>query len=86
MQEEMIREIERARPEYMIYIDDEFSWLPRPHSQQRIFDWWKAYWAANLDLVMTLEVEEGRERGTDMDKPAKEAPTLNHILIFKRRQ
>ena len=86
MQEEMIGEIERNRPEYMIYIDDEFSWLPRRGSERRIFDWWKAYWAANLDLVMTLEVEEGQERGTDMDKPAKEAPTLNHILIFKRRQ
>jgi hypothetical protein len=86
MQEDMIREIERARPECVIYIDDQFSWLPRRGSKQRIFDWWKAYWAANLDLVMTLEVEESQERGTDMDKSATDAPTLKHILIFKRRQ
>lgn len=85
MQEEMIREIERARPDYLIYIDDEFSWLTEPGSERRIFDWWKEYWAANLDLVQTLEVQEGKERGTDMDKPADEAPTLKHILIFKRR-
>jgi hypothetical protein len=86
MQEEMIRDIERARPEYLIYIDDEFSWLTRSGSERKIFDWWKEYWAENLDLVKTIEVEEGHERGTDMVKPATEAPTLNHILIFKRRQ
>ena len=86
MQEEMIGEIERARPDYLIYIDDEFSWLTQRGSERRIFDWWKEYWAANLDLVKTIEVEEGKERGTDMDNPAKDAPTLKHILIFKRRQ
>jgi hypothetical protein len=82
----MIGEIERARPDYLIYIDDEFSWLTRSGSEQKVFEWWKAYWAANLDLVKTIEVEEGQERGTDMDKPAKDAPTVKHILIFKRRQ
>jgi hypothetical protein len=86
LQEEMIGEIERARPDYLIYIDDEFSWLTRSGSEQKVFEWWKAYWAANLDLVKTIEVEEGQERGTDMDKPAKDAPTVKHILIFKRRQ
>ena len=86
MQEDMIAEIERARPEYLVYVDDQFSWLVRPGSARKIFEWWNAYWAANLDLVRTIEVEEGHERGTDMDKPAQEAPTLSHILIFKRRQ
>ena len=86
LQEEMIGEIERARPDYMIYIDDESSWLLRRGSARKIFDWWKEYWAANLDLVKTIEVEEGQERGTDMDVPAKDAPTLKHILILKRRQ
>ena len=86
MQAEMIGEIERTRPEYMIYIDDEFSWLPRRGSERRIFDWWKEYWAANMDLVLTLEVEEGNERGAAQDRPAKDAPTAKKILIFKRRQ
>jgi hypothetical protein len=86
MQERMIAEMERARPEYMIYIDDDFSWLVRRGSARRIFEWWNDYWAKNLDLVMTTEIQEGPERGTDMDKPAKEAPTVKHILIFKRRK
>jgi hypothetical protein len=85
MQEEMIGEIERARPAYIVYVDDPYSWLIRPDSGQRLFEWWKAYWASDLDLVQTIEVEEGLARGSDMDKPAKDAPTANHILILKRR-
>jgi 4-amino-4-deoxy-L-arabinose transferase-like glycosyltransferase len=86
MQEEMIGEIEHARPEYIIYIDDDLSWLPRSGSGRKIFDWWQEYWAANMDLVLTLEVEEGQDSGTDMERPAKDAPPVKHILIFKRRQ
>ena len=86
MQNEMIDEIERARPEYMIYIDDELSWLPRGGSERKIVDWWTDYWAANMDLALTLEVEEGNERGAAPDRPAKDAPAAKHILIFKRRQ
>jgi len=86
MQEEMIAEIERARPEYLIYVDDDLSWLLRPDSTRKVFEWWKDYWTANLDLVMTFKVEERQERGTDMDQPAKGSPKPKHILIFKRRQ
>ena len=86
MQEQMIDEIERARPEYLLYIDDEFSWLRKPDSKRRVFEWWNDYWTRNLDLVMTTQVEEGQERGTDMVRPTADAPTVKHILIFKRRQ
>ena len=86
MQEEMIGELERARPAYVVYVDDQFSWLTRPNSAQKLFEWWKAYWATDLDLVMTIEFQEGLERGTDMDKPVKDTPAPNHILVFKRRQ
>ena len=82
----MIAEIERARPAYIIYVDDPFSWLQRPNSPQKIFEWWRAYWATDMDLVLTVEFEEGLQRGSDMDKPAKDAPAANHILVFKRRQ
>jgi hypothetical protein len=86
MQEQMIAEIERTRPAYMVFVDDTYSWLARPESPQRLFEWWKAYWAAEMDLVLTIDVQEGLGRGTDMDKPmAADAPPPNHILVFKRR-
>jgi hypothetical protein len=86
MQDELIGEIERARPEYVLYIDDELSWLPRGDSQQRIAAWWKEYWARNLDLILTLKIEEGRESDTTVKRPAKDAGPEKHILVFKRRQ
>jgi hypothetical protein len=86
MQDEMINEIERARPEYVLYIDDALSWLPRGASQQKILNWWQDYWPKNLDLVLTLKVEEGREPDTESRSPAKDMPPEKRILIFKRRQ
>jgi hypothetical protein len=85
LQEQVIGEIERARPEYVVYVDDEYSWLTQPSSPQKLFEWWKAYWAANLDVVQTIDFQEGLARGTDMDKPTKEPPVPYHILILKRR-
>ncbi len=85
MQEDMIGEIERARPEYVVYVDDPLSWLARRGSVRKIFEWWNAYWAANLDLVRTIEVEEGPLRETDLDQPPDKEQPLKHILIFKRR-
>ncbi len=86
MQEEMIAEIERTHPAYVVYVDDQYSWLLRPNSPPRLFEWWKGYWASDLDLVQTIEVEEGLARGTDMDRPLKDAPVPSHILVLKRRQ
>ena len=69
----------------MIYVDDEHSWLPRSGSERKVVDWWQEYWAANMDPVLTLELEEGEEPEADQDRPAKDAPPVKHILIFKRR-
>jgi len=86
LQDQMIREIERAQPEYVLYIDDPSSWRPGPNSPQRVFEWWKGYWARNLDLETTMEIDEGREAPEDADTPPKEQSLKSHILIFKRRQ
>jgi hypothetical protein len=82
MQNELIGEIERARPEYVIYVEDELSWLPRGGSRQKIDNWWQEYWATNLDLALTLGVEEGAAP----ERPGKDAPAAKRIRVFKRRQ
>jgi hypothetical protein len=88
MQGEMIAEIERARPEFVVYVDDDFSWLPRPTSDRKVFDWWQNYWAKNLDLVMTIDFEEGLERFADAESLARRRgarATRQQMLILKRR-
>ena len=39
MQEDMIRQIEAAPPEYLIFVQCPLSWLGGPDSPARIFDW-----------------------------------------------
>ena len=57
MQQQMIEEIERSKPDYAVYIDDNYSWLPHLHSDRRILDWWNAYWTTNMDVVLTRDIQ-----------------------------
>jgi hypothetical protein len=77
MQEEMIGEIERTRPEYVVYVHDKLSWLGHRGSPTTIFDWWDKYWAANLEVVNTVKIEQmGDQPGTDPDR---------YLLLLKRK-
>jgi hypothetical protein len=43
MQQEMIREIEAVRPEYLVWVGFPNSWLTKPTSARTIFDWFSGY-------------------------------------------
>ncbi len=58
MPDERIAEIERARPDWAVYVDDDLSWLPWRHSPPRLRDWWGSYWVANFDVVTIFKIEE----------------------------
>src|SRR5262249_1955559 len=51
MQQEMIREIERARPKFLIFVVMPDSWLQRPGSEQLIFNWATEYAAQNYTVA-----------------------------------
>lgn len=100
MQEEMIAEIETNRPEYVVYVDHELSWLQGPDSNTRIFDWWRAYWADHLELVRDVRIEGRLDSNflrSPVDKnhlvaPSEEQAQLlvppsvpRHLLLFKRK-
>lgn len=48
MQQEMIREIEKARPKFVVFVAIHTSWLDAPESSRAIFDWLEQYSASNL--------------------------------------
>jgi hypothetical protein len=77
MQSEMIGEIEQRKPEYMVYVDDPYSWLQTADSEKLIFEWWKGYWASNMDLVKTFEF---------LDEPPQGPTNTHQILLLKRRE
>ncbi len=69
MQDEMIKEIERARPAFLVAVQVAASWLVRPNSDRRIHAWLVRFSAACYDLVKTVDV--GRD--------------ANAISLFRRR-
>lgn len=55
MQEEMIREIESARPEYLVFVNIPTSWLVGSDSERRIFRWFRQY-KRNYDKVGMVDI------------------------------
>ena len=43
MQQEMIRQIESARPKFLVFVNVDKSWLIRQKSENLIFEWFKQY-------------------------------------------
>jgi len=59
MQEELIQEAERARPKILVYVQIGTSWLRRPGSPARIFEWSQTY-TQDYDLVGYVEMYSDR--------------------------
>lgn len=51
MQREMIAEIERAQPEYFVYVHSPPSWQRKPNSENYIFSWADRYLATQYEPV-----------------------------------
>jgi 4-amino-4-deoxy-L-arabinose transferase-like glycosyltransferase len=54
MQNEVIRDLETTRPEYIVDVDVSTSWLRRENSNTRILDWWDDYQAQHYELAETI--------------------------------
>ncbi len=56
MQGEMIREIEKANPKFLVFAKIAASWLPRPDSDKRIIEWGERYVTNCFDLVGIADI------------------------------
>ena len=86
MQEEMIREIERTRPKYLISVVMFYSWLWRPGSERLIFTWANEYTAQNYAAAGLVNI---MPRETDYffgDVPPSVDSLKNYILIYERNR
>jgi hypothetical protein len=61
MQRQAIAEIERNRPQFVVFVSNPKSFQPVEGVDRRIFEWWPEYWRTNLDLVMRLDTKQGQE-------------------------
>jgi hypothetical protein len=92
MQKQMISEIEKANPEYVVSVQTPSSWLRRPESPTLIFDWSREYQLRYLRLVGIVEIppdgpaiyrwfnQNGSNSPTDI-----QITTASWVAIYKRR-
>jgi hypothetical protein len=88
MQREMMREIEAARPKYLVFVAVTTSWLRRSNSEAEIFDWFDRYSAADfqLDGLVNIVSQEHTDYYLPLLVDLRSIPLSEyHLLIFKRK-
>lgn len=87
MQQEMIQEISKNIPAYIVYVNMQFSWLRRPDSPTQLMDWAQDYIGKNYSMVGIADVaKEGTKYYWDQDVVGKQPASDQHIIVFKRNQ
>ena len=86
MQEEMISEIEKSKPLYMVFCNIPFSWLSKPNSPKRIFDWYGKYSQDNYNVVGMVDIPNQGPSSFYWGADAQRNPkNQNCVWIFKRK-
>jgi hypothetical protein len=84
MQDEMIHEIERARPKYLVSVVMFYSWLWRPGSERLVFTWANEYTAQNYTAAGFVNITPKETDYFFGDVPPSVESLKNYILIYKR--
>jgi hypothetical protein len=85
MQQEMIREIEDARPKYLISVSMVYSWLRRSDSEQAIFFWASEYTAQNYAVAGFVNITSTEIDYFFGDVPPSVESLKDYILIYRRK-
>jgi hypothetical protein len=85
MQQEMIREIERVRPEYLILVAMSYSWLRRPDSEPLIFTWANEYMVENYVADGFVNIMPSETDYFFGHVPPSVESLKDYILIYKRK-
>ncbi|HEY7002622.1 MAG TPA: glycosyltransferase family 39 protein [Candidatus Udaeobacter sp.] len=86
MQHEMIRDIERARPKFLIFVVMPDSWLQRPESERSIFTWANEYTAQNYVVAGFVNMVAPDKTDYYFENVPQSVPQLGkYILIYRRK-
>jgi hypothetical protein len=85
MQQEMIREIERAHPKFLIFVVMPDSWLQRPESERMIFTWANEYTAQNYTVAGFVNIASDRTDYYFGSVPQSVPQLEKYILIYERK-
>jgi hypothetical protein len=86
MQQEMIREIERAHPKFLVSVVMADSWLQRPKSERMIFTWANEYTAQNYTIAGFVNMVAPDRTDYYFGSVPQSVPQLGkYILIYERK-
>ena len=86
MQQEMIREIERAHPKFLVSVVMPDSWLQRPESERLVFDWANEYTMQNYIVAGFVNMVAPDKTDYYFDDVPQSVPKLGkYILIYRRK-
>ena len=83
MQNEMIRDLENARPEYVVFVNANGSWSLRPDSPKKLLQWWDAYSAQNYKQAGVADILSADRTEYHWDDESYQ-PRAQNIAILKR--
>ena len=84
MQEEMIREIERANPKYLVSVTMNDSWYRGPGSDPKIFSWANEYIAKNYSPAGFVNITSPETEYYFDNVPTSVPALKDYILIYRR--
>lgn len=84
MQEEMISEIEQARPEFVVFVNVPISWVRRPTSPSLIFDWASKYLTSQYELNGVADILDESHYVWGDDAKAYNPISPYRLQIFRR--
>ena len=85
MQEEMIREIEAAKPDYVVEVKEPMSWLQREESDPHILQWWESYGPAHYEMVKLIPLMEPVPQA-ESDGATGLERQRGHLMLMERRR
>jgi hypothetical protein len=87
MQLQMIREIEAARPKYIVVVNVSVSWLVTPSSSQTLLIWGETYVRKGYELVGVIDMISSEMTRYLWGQDAKSYRPVSdyHLTVFRRK-
>jgi hypothetical protein len=87
MQQDLIRELEAAKPEYLVMVNVEFSWARHPDSPTALFDWYRLYAQRYYETVGVVDLVDPLHTEYRWDDAARTVPpqSPDYVAVLRRR-
>jgi hypothetical protein len=86
MQQQMINEIEAARPEALVWVNVNASWLPQKNSQSLLLSWAQKYVRDHYEMTGLADIHMSQTDYRWCDDAKSYRPRSNSVVfVFKRK-